>query len=398
MKIVIFCNADPFKPESGYQIPIYNRLKYFNYDECLVIINSKSRNTKSYKKKIFEKDISVIEANIFISQNIFSRLSAFVFSNKPFFATNRINEKVINSIKNKLKKFDSNVIYFEGEVFGTMHKYFNSKNYKIISINDSLTLSYHEEFRNNINKNYFVLLFKKINYLKIKNYEFSNYHLFNYCQVVSEIDSNFLKKLNNKINTNVQNIGVDFNYFKINKSISINDKTMLIVGNLVGGNNTYTKLFIQDIWIPFIKKNPAYNLCIISRTLPDFMDENLLARNNIKVENYVDNLPDYYSKSFVVISPVMKKCGMQNKVLEAMSMNKVVIGYKDSFSGISNSTNMKHYIGADDANDFSSLLQNIVDGKINLSKIEIDARNNIINNYNWESLINQQFNYLTNKL
>ena len=55
MKIVIFCNADPFKPESGYQIPIYNRLKYFNYNECFVIINSKSRNTKSYKKKYSKK-------------------------------------------------------------------------------------------------------------------------------------------------------------------------------------------------------------------------------------------------------------------------------------------------------------------------------------------------------
>jgi len=391
MKIVIFCNSDPFHPHSGYQIPIYYRLKHYHFDECLVIINCQSDNLSEENKIFFNKEIKVIKADIFKPKNLFKSFLSFLLFKVPFFATKNVNIKTVNELDKKLQKFKPDVIYFEGHLFGTMHKYFKNYSYKIISINDSLALAYKEEFRNKINKNIFIRIFKKMNFSRILTYEKENYTKFDSCQVVSEYDATFLNKLNNNINVNVHNIGVDSNYFKAKSEIVINQETFLIVGNLVGGNYTYTKLFVKNVWVHFIKRNPSYKLKIVSRTIPNSTTSDYFKKLNIEILSNVNDLVSCYSGCFAVISPVLKSCGMQNKVLEGMSMSKPVIGFNESFYGINEGVNMKNYIGVDNFKHFVSVLQKIVDKEINLTKIKDSAHKMILDKYSWEELIMKQY-------
>ena len=389
MNLVIICNDNPLKPDSGYQIPIYYRLKYYKFDKCLIVQNSVVGQEQFDKSNKFGKNIFLLKISIFNKTNKFLRFFKFLFFNKPYFATNNINGKSLKRVVSHVENFEPNLIYFEGEVFSTFHKYFHHN--KIISINDSLALSYEEEFKHNINKNISLRVFKQLNYKRILKHEILNYSKFDECQVVSKFDASYLKRKNKTINITIQNIGVDFDYFSNDSLMSYEPNSYLIVGNLVGGNLSYTDSFIKNVWCHFVSRVTDAKLVIVSRTMPIESDLKYYKSLNIEILQNVDNLVDIYKKAFVVISPVLKSCGMQNKVLEGMSMSKLVVGYECSFIGFEFADNNIHYIGVNNALDFNNVLLALSKGKINFSKIGISARNLVIDNYNWGKIIKKSY-------
>ena len=390
MKILIYCNNDPFNPHSGYQIPIFYRLKFYNFKDCLVIVNSDIKDIRIEDVVFFNRKITVIHANVFEKYSKLKALFIFLVLKKPFFSIKKINHPTLTKIEKIILNFKPDISYFEGHNFPLIHDYLMHKSLKIISINDSLPCSYSEEFRNKINKNVSTRILKRMNYSRILKYEKESYQKFDICQVVSKYDSSFLNRLNSNINLRVNKIGVDSLYFQPNNSSISNTTTFLIVGNLIGGNYVYTNLFIKNVWVPFFKRNPEFKLRIISRTIPKKFYRKT-KKINVQIDSDINDLANCYANCFVVINPVLKSCGMLNKVLEGMAMAKTIVGYKGSFVGIEESVNMKHFLEADDHVQFIQILEDLIKQKFNTSEIGLKARKLILENYEWKDLVSGQF-------
>lgn len=391
MTLAIFCLEDPFLPASGYQIPIYYRIKYYDFTRCVVFIHRQNQDPpRIYKHDFFGKEITVVELRLFFPTNMVQKAYKFLIKKIPFFATARsVN---FNSIIDNHFSDESAVIYFEGEKFANISLDHGDTHLKILSVNDSLSLAYEEEFKYRIHKSVRVKLFRYLNYLRVLQFEKVNYFQFDRCQVVSHIDANYLSELNRNISTSVHNIGVDHHFFSPNKrkEQDIQKYNLLIVGNLIGGNLSYTENFIESVWSVYKKTYGDHNLKIVSRTLPRHWSNDYTRNNNIEVLRDVKSLPEVYEACDVVVSPVLKKCGMQNKILEGMSMGKTVIGYKPSFEGISFGENGVEYLAVKDSFEFIDILSNLVSRAHQRESIGAKARAMILKNYDWSILINKQ--------
>jgi len=98
---------------------------------------------------------------------------------------------------------------------------------------------------------------------------------------------------------------------------------------------------------------------------------------------YVDKLEDFYNEVDVVITTVKKECGILNRVLEAWSFGKVVVGYRRNFAAFEKAKEGTHFLSADSAEEFVDRLSNIQNGGIDLAKIGFEAHNLVKNDYTW---------------
>lgn len=391
MTISIFCLDNPFTPSSGYQIPIYYRIKYYDFATCIVFIN-KADNIipKCYDLSFFGKQVKVVELRLFYSLNIIRKFYKFFVHKLPFFGCERSVD--FNRVIDEFIKDSKSIIYFEGEKFANISLDSGSSHYRILSVNDSLSLAYEEEFKYGIYQLGLKKFFRYLNYVRVVRFESQYYSRFDECQVVSSVDALYLNTLNVQINTSIHNIGVDHLFFKpvLKENMIKNEDVFLIVGNLIGGNLQYTQNFIDSVWSRYIEKYRDHRLKIVSRTLPRHWSEEFVVDNNLEILNDVESLPEEYQSCSAVISPVLKKCGMQNKILEGMSMGKVVVGYEPSFLGMSYANNGCEYLAAKNSDEFVDILLGLASNKYNKDAIGKSARGMIKRYYDWSYLIRNQ--------
>jgi len=390
-EILIITPDFPYPPYDGVKIPVWNRILYLSqYFKLDVIFSSMQANYfDADKAGIFNlTDVNFSQLYIFEKTNYVIRFFKFITTKKPFFSTRRLNRFSIIELNRRIKNSNYSFIIVDTELYAQIIDFIDTKAICIISPNDSISLSYFDELRFDIHKNVLKNIFVYFNYSRSKKYESNYYEKFDYCQLVSKVDATFLKGVNKNINTIVFPIGVSKRIQKTCAGDFNNTKSILIVGRLAGGNLVYVRNFIESIWINLSKKYPNYNLVLVSRIIPNyFLDEiskfNVIVLDNIS-DKELENL--YYSVEFV-ISPVKKTTGMLNKIVEAMSFGKTVLGFNASFKSLEGANNYQHFIGAEDESEMQRVIKLILMGEINLKLIGNNARNYVEKKLTWDGIM-----------
>lgn len=178
-------------------------------------------------------------------------------------------------------------------------------------------------------KNIFMKLIVFFEYLKTKKYEIGLWNKFDKVFFISDTDIKTAKKYNKNINnSNLIYDGMDL--FEIDENISIEEDSFIFTGSLASyQNENNLKYFIKNIWIPFNKKVPKTILYLTGNN-DDFllsklkMTKQQLTDNNIINLGFVNDIKrTILSKQFVV-SPTLYGSGIRLKVLEALSLKKVI--------------------------------------------------------------------------
>jgi glycosyltransferase involved in cell wall biosynthesis len=113
--------------------------------------------------------------------------------------------------------------------------------------------------------------------------------------------------------------------------------------------------------------------------LKNFQDDRVM------VTGFVESLVPYMKKAQIFISPIFFGSGTKTKVLEAMGMGKLVVGTKDSFTGIL-CTDGHDCLVIDPPRDMELWITKIIDvleGKDEISKLENNARETIEKFHDW---------------
>jgi sugar transferase (PEP-CTERM/EpsH1 system associated) len=180
------------------------------------------------------------------------------------------------------------------------------------------------------------------------------------------------------------NNGVDNDYFSLSGNLpnpySLTKKPIVFTGAMdYWPNIDAVKWFVKEVFPTLYRNNPALTFYIVGSNPSD--DVLQLAKiDGVVVTGRVEDIRPYIEYSYICVAPMRVARGIQNKVLEAMAMEKAVVVSTMGLEGI-NAKDGLEVLVADSAEDFINTISKMQESKID--RIGTAARMRVKKDFNW---------------
>ncbi|OUR98797.1 hypothetical protein A9Q84_05125 [Halobacteriovorax marinus] len=334
---VLFIGPDIFIPENknGVNKTTYNILKsntglqasflYPEYGDSVALDDESFshvtllpvKSIKPSRKGLVSKATSFLSANPFIVED----------------------SETLNSLKEKMLEVieDFDVIQIMSLALVPLidHIPMKLRGKVVICAIDSLSFFYESRVANE--KNFIKKLIWKMELSKAQRFETKYYNLVPKVLFVSQMDEIYARE-NFKTNAILRGLyyGVDthkFDSMVSSESVAYEEESLIFTGNFDYGPNIDGADFLVEEVMPLLwDKKPNVKLYLAggnpSEKLKNITDK------RIEVTGFVDSLVPYIQKSKIFLSPIFFGAGVKTKVLEAMYLEKIVVGTPQSFNAI----------------------------------------------------------------
>lgn len=231
-------------------------------------------------------------------------------------------------------------------------------------------------------------------YRLLADYEDHICQSFNHSFFVSPDEANLFKSRqheSHKIKIHSVLNGVDTNFFDPN--ITFSEEPLVPTTPYIcftGAMDYWANIdavmwFITNVWPLILSENPRVIFCIVGGNPP----AHLLAlnkKNNIVVTGRVKDIRPFIAKAQCVVAPLQIARGIQNKVLEAMSLNKPIVVTKMAMEGIN--ANAEYGVDIVDAPEcYANCCLSYFSHQQVDTKPTVNSRAWIINNFTWQQTL-----------
>jgi glycosyltransferase, family 1 len=215
------------------------------------------------------------------------------------------------------------------------------------------------------------------------NYELEVLSKFNKAIIISDIDKNHIlckSQLTSKISVVPNSISID------KRSVSYQDNVNIVfVGTMDYEPNVIAVDFFCKTVFPIVKEEYSQAKFFIVGSRPTRRVCKLKSEDVI-VTGYVDDPKEYLLNSAIVVAPMLTGAGLQNKILEAMSLGCVVVTTTLGSEGLSEVMNEKELFIIDDSKLMANLIIKLlldVDVRAQIGK---NAKEYVEKNYTFNSV------------
>ena len=238
---------------------------------------------------------------------------------------------------------------------------------------------------------------------RLEKYERKIAEIFHSVSFISEYEANLFKNKNPSID-NIEIIpnGVDTEYFNgdvitgsatlpendlsQNRTVDKQQMSLVFVGMMDYFANIDGMFWFADEIFPLIqKKVKDIKLYIVGGNPPQTIKD-LEKRSNIIVTGYVKDVRDYCNKSTVFIVPLRIARGIQNKVLEAMSMGLPIVSTPQAFQGIQGEPD-RDLIVAEHPEKFAEQVVTLIEDRKKREYLRKNAMELIRKKYSWTTCL-----------
>ncbi len=178
--------------------------------------------------------------------------------------------------------------------------------------------------------------------------------------------------------------GVDLERFPFHEQMGRDSDTLVFTGNMGYHPNEEAVLwFASQVWPLLHSKHP--NLCFqVVGTNPSERVRALAAPGTgIQVLGRVDDVTAYLGKATIAVCPMRSGSGIQNKVLEAMSVGAPVAATSIANRGVQGIPERDLLI-ADDPSEFAASVARLLNEPDTRANLARSARTFVEQNYRWE--------------
>ncbi len=153
-----------------------------------------------------------------------------------------------------------------------------------------------------------------------------------------------------------------------------------------GAMNYYANIdgvrwFCEEIFPAIRSRHPETRFSIVGSN-PSPQVRNLAKSDEIVVTGFVEDIRGYYDDADICVIPLRIARGVQNKVLEAMSMGKPVISSSAAIQGIS-ATPGEHLLVADTPQAFTDSLTTLMENESLRREFGTRARAFVLAHHDW---------------
>jgi polysaccharide biosynthesis protein PslH len=226
---------------------------------------------------------------------------------------------------------------------------------------------------------------------RLLRYERRVNRVFDYSVFVSKPESELFLHLNPEAKgLKAISNGVDHTYFSPNSvrrapcALSRKTSVLLFTGAMdYHANIDGVTWFCKEIF-PLIKeKNPSAEFYIVGSN-PTAPVKRLAEKPGIKVTGFVEDIRPYYSSADVCVIPLRLARGIQNKVLEGMSMARSVVATAKALEGIG-ATPGEHVLVADDASAIGRAVGDLLNNEEKRKALGQRARDFVVSKFDWSA-------------
>ncbi len=381
-KLVILLSRFPYPLDKGDKLRAYHQIKDISnefdiYLHCIIDEQILDIHYKEVKKYCVEINTYSIPKYLRVWNGIVSVIKSQPFQ-VGYFYSNAIHEK----IKKALNTSSFDALYCQ---LSRMAKYCNTFNKrKVFDFQDAFSTNYIRSAKQ-------ASFFKKIAYLleakTMLRYEKKLLLQFTSTTIISTFDKEQLPIQPN--NTIVISNGVDTHFFNPQKKEKIYD--VLFCGNLnYLPNKEAAKYIITEIAPQLIANNKNIKIAIAGKYDKNFFSA-LPLLDNIHMLHWVEDIKTLYAQSKVFIAPLFIGAGLQNKLLEAMSMELPCI--TTNVANASLCANPQQLIIANHATEFCNAITTLLHNEEYCSQLGKEARDFVQQHYNW-TIENQKLSTL----
>jgi len=376
MRIFILLSRIPYPLEKGDKLRAFHQIRELSKNNELILC-ALNPNRKLNKQKAFSavqpycRSINFIDLPWYTS--LWNMMLAF-FSNIPFqsgyFYSHNANKKV----KALVDEYKPDHLYCQ---------LLRTAEY-VKDINIPKTLDYQDVFSYGVfrrmNRSSFLMKFLlKMEYKRLIRYETKVFSVFNNKTIISYPDRALIPHPEREKIEVVPN-GVDHDYFTPRDSKKTID--LVFTGNMAYPPNVDAAGFLINDIMPLVWKKMPDTSVMLAGASPD---KRVLAlkSDKVTVTGWMDDIRDAYASSRIFIAPMQIGTGLQNKLLEAMSMKTPSITTSLANDALKAKDGEEILIGHTKEELAEKILLLLTDAKI-YEKLAVNGHRFVKLNYSWE--------------
>ncbi len=201
--------------------------------------------------------------------------------------------------------------------------------------------------------------------------------------VVSEVERQLFEESIPGVSAQVLPNGVDTEHFQTAGEERREPKTLIFTGVMDYEPNVEAMLwFVRECWPSLRDAHPDARLLIVgSRPLASITA--LGNKPGIEVTGRVPETPAYFDRARIALAPIRLARGVQNKVLEAMSMSLPVVSTTQAAQGIGDAPGL---LVANSAEEICSALDELLTDPVKAKKLGAAAADFVRREYRWETM------------
>jgi sugar transferase (PEP-CTERM/EpsH1 system associated) len=185
-------------------------------------------------------------------------------------------------------------------------------------------------------------------------------------------------------NISVIGNGVDYEYFSPEfRTLNPDPRTLMFTGAMDYWANVDGVLWFCEKIFPMIRAGyPKVQFYIVGSN-PNPEIQKLGSNKCINVTGFVEDIRPYYNNADICVIPLRIARGVQNKILEAMSMGKAVVTTSTAVQSIK-ATSGVHLLVEDNSDKFAEAVSMLLENHTLRNYLGTNARQFIKSNYNWQ--------------
>ena len=384
-KLLVLLSRIPYPLDKGDKLRAYHQLKGLSKNFSIILV---CLNTGKVSKEAIDKlrpychHIEIIQLGYL---GIALRLLKALFSPLPFQvhyfhskAAQKQFDKVIDNYTPR--RFFCQLI----RVTEYTSKY--SVFSKTLDYMDALSIGMERR----IDKSPFYLKpFVSTEHRRLKQYENKMFQHFEHKVIISKQDQEYIAHQNTHEISVIPN-GIDMSYW-IPKTNPDKEYELLFTGNMAYPPNVEGAVYIVKEVLPLLlKKNPNIRLLISGKT--PVSEVSALASKNVTISGWVDDMRDSYNKSRIFFAPMNLGSGLQNKLLEAMSMKMPCVTSELANRALGAQADVEIMV-ANQADEYAKLILTLLDDEDKANNLAEKGQQYVHNHFDW-SHWNQQLSDL----
>lgn len=312
MEIIFITSRFPFPIDKGDKLRAYYQIKELSKDHNvhLLSISDKNLNEKD-TIKLMELCSGVHTFKINLFKRILNLFKTFI-NNKPFQVNYFYSKSIQRNIDNIIKEVQPDHIICQ-----LIRTAMYMKNQHQIPS----TIDYMDALSKGIQRripisNFWMKPILKMEFERLKKFENLAYEFFENHIIISKADRESIAHPKNSKIKIIAN-GIDTEIFKKHKFKKKYD--LVFIGNLNYVPNVDTALYIGNKIIPeLIKTYPDIKVLIAGSNPNNKVKK--LSNKNITISGWVEDIKEAYLSGKIFFAPMKIGTGLQNKLLEAMSL------------------------------------------------------------------------------
>lgn len=313
MKIFVLLPRIPWPLEKGDKLRAYNQIKQLsnNNDVILCALNTDRKADKKAAFKALQPYCSSVTFMDISKTSIMLNLAKTFFNGLPLQCGYFYNKKIHNKIHRLIEKHNPDMLF--GQLLRVAEYIRHEKTPKTMDYQDVFSMGMKR--RSEI-ASFYMRPFFNMEYKRLRRYEHDIFDDFDVKTIISKQDRDFIDHQNKDEILIVPN-GVDHEYYTPQNQEKKYD--IVFTGNMAYAPNVNAVEYLANHIMPLVWKHLPDAKLYIAGATPDPRVKKV-ASENIIISGWLDDMRDAYAQSRIFIAPMRIGTGLQNKLLEAMSM------------------------------------------------------------------------------